>query len=78
MKDRLASNGFTEVKEQDAWKLVGGQSYFFTRNQSSICAFTLGKKVNDGVDLFKIIGCHTDSPVIKLAPNAKIENKHGF
>jgi aspartyl aminopeptidase len=78
MKARLASNGFTEVKEQDKWSLTAGQSYFFTRNQSTICAFTLGKKVDAGIDLFKIVGCHTDSPVIKLAPNSKIDNKHGF
>jgi aspartyl aminopeptidase len=41
-------------------------------------AFTLGNKVKQGVDLYKIIGCHTDSPVLKLAPVAKLENKCGF
>ena len=54
-----------------------GSSYFFTRNHSTIVAFTLGNKVNQGVDLFKIVGCHTDSPVLKLAPHTKIDNKLG-
>ena len=28
--------------------------------------------------MFKVIGCHTDSPVIKLAPITKAEDKYGF
>ena len=78
IKDHLAQNGFVQVHEQDKWNLEGGKSYFYTRNQSSIVAFTLGKKCNAGVDLFKIVGCHTDSPVLKLAPFTKIDNKCGF
>jgi len=72
--DELASNGFQEIKEVDKWNLEAGKSYYFTRNQSTIVAFTLGNKVQQGVDLFKIVGCHTDSPVIKLAPHSKIDN----
>lgn len=78
MKDQLHTNGFTEVKEQDKWSLTPGQSYFFTRNQSTIVAFTLGNKCSAGIDLFKIVGCHTDSPVLKLAPHSKLDNKVGF
>jgi aspartyl aminopeptidase len=57
---------------------VPGNSYYFTRNKSTIVAFTLGQKVNEGVENFKIVGCHTDSPVLKLAPHSKQENKCGF
>ena len=32
IKNRLATNGFAEVKEQDKWTLEGGKSYFYTRN----------------------------------------------
>lgn len=38
----------------------------------------MGKNVKDNIDLFKVVGCHTDSPVLKLAPIAKIDNKFSF
>lgn len=77
MKDLLAGNDFTEIKEIDAWNLVPGKAYFFTRNQSTIIAFVMGDKCAEGPSVYKIIGCHTDSPVIKLAPSNKAENKSG-
>ena len=62
----------------DSWDLTPGQAYYFTRNASTIVAFTLGNRCRAGIDLFKIVGCHTDSPVLKLAPHAKVEDKFGF
>ena len=53
--------------------MEAGKSYYFTRNGSTIVAFTVGKKAAaKGVDLFKIIGCHTDSPCLKTAPVTKV------
>lgn len=78
MKDELKNNGFCELKEADKWALEAGKSYFFTRNHSTIVAFTLGNQIKNTVDLFKIVGCHTDSPVLKLAPVAKLDNRCGF
>jgi len=77
MKDLLAGNSFEEIKEIDAWKLEGGKGYYFTRNNSTIVAFVTGNKCSEGVSVYKIIGCHTDSPCIKLAPSNKIDNKFG-
>lgn len=77
-KDELANGGFTEIKEADKWNLQAGGNYFFTRNHSTVVAFTVGKQVKEAIDLFKVVGCHTDSPVLKLAPLAKLDNKNGF
>jgi aspartyl aminopeptidase len=78
MKDKLAAAGFNEIQEQDKWSLTPGQSYFLTRNQSCVIAFTLGTQTAEGIDFFKAIGCHTDSPVLKLAPHSKVDNKLGY
>ena len=79
IKDELKGNGFNEIKEIDKWNLTAGESYYFTRNHSTVVAFTLGDKVaTEGLELFKIVGCHTDSPVLKLAPHTKVDNKFGF
>ena len=65
MSDTLSSKGFVELKEADAWKLVPNGRYFLTRNDSSLIAFVVGSK-----PAFKIIGAHTDSPNLRLKPQA--------
>ena len=74
-KNVLASNGFTELKESEAWShLEWGKGYYFTRNHSTICSFLSGKNTaNAELQSFKIVGCHTDSPVLKIAPCSKLE-----
>ena len=77
-KSLLSNNNFVEIKETDQWSLEKGKGYYFTRNGSTICAFLTGGKCGDEpVKNFKIIGCHTDSPVLKVAPRSKIE-KFGY
>ena len=74
-KNVLASNGFTELKESEAWGgLEWGKGYYFTRNHSTICAFLSGKnEAGAALHSYKIVGCHTDSPVLKIAPCSKLE-----
>ena len=73
-KNVLANNGFTELKETQKWNVEPGKGYYFTRNGSTICAFLTGAKCKaDPVSSFKIVGCHTDSPVLKIAPKSKKE-----
>lgn len=61
----LEQNGFQEIKENSAWSLKAGGSYYFTRNSSCMIAFTLGNSslAQSG---FRIIGAHTDSPNFKI------------
>ena len=42
--DMLTAAGFTEVKEEESWKLEAGGRYFVTRNQSSVIAFKVPGK----------------------------------
>lgn len=63
----------------DKWTLEAGKGYFFTRNNSTLVAFNIGKKAADeGISMFKIIGCHTDSPVLKLSPVSKAADRGGY
>ena len=49
-----------------------------TRNYSSFAAFTIGnippipeEAEGRGIQAFKVVGCHTDSPCLKIAPISK-------
>lgn len=66
---KLDIAGFKPIAEKDFWSLEPGK-YYFTRNLSSILVFTIGNKVNLKETSFAIVGGHTDSPSLRLAPNA--------
>ena len=53
---------------RSSWSLVKGEKYFLSRNNSTLVAFTLGKKLNKAKTCFKIVGAHSDSPNLRLAP----------
>jgi aspartyl aminopeptidase len=69
-KKELKSAGFLQIYESDPWNLEPGKKYFYTRNNSCIIAFNVGKKFNPEESCFKIIGAHTDSPSLRIAPNS--------
>lgn len=72
VEQRLKNHGFTQLKETQAWQLTPGNSYFVIRGGASIIAFTLGQQevVDTGL---RIIGAHTDSPGLRLKPQAAFE-----
>ena len=70
----LSESGFSELREHVPWSLIPGRKYYFTRNESSIFAFIIGKDFTPSDSAFRIIGTHTDSPCPKLAPNSKISS----
>ena len=76
--EKLEKLGFEALYEGDVWlkSLKKGGKYYFTRNGSSIIAFTVGSKYESG-NGFKIIGAHTDSPNLKLKPRTKRPSNNG-
>ena len=68
-KKVLTEAGFTEISEADEWNLSAGDKCFFTRNSTTLAAFIVGKGCANGPpQSFKVIGCHTDSPCLRMAP----------
>ncbi|MCJ8344464.1 M18 family aminopeptidase, partial [bacterium] len=71
-KELLLDSGFVELFEKDQWNIQTGKKYLVCRNDSSIVAFKTPKSdmVANG---FRMAGAHTDSPCLKLKPNAEIK-----
>ncbi|MDD2358426.1 MAG: M18 family aminopeptidase [Thiovulaceae bacterium] len=68
MSGMLLNAGFIELDEKQDFNLVVGQSYFIVRADSSIIAFNY----YDGFE-YLLVGAHTDSPNLKIKPNAEIK-----
>ncbi len=67
---KLECAGYQRLYEADSWQLAQGQGYYVTRNDSSIIAFKLGEDpIADGINM---VGAHTDSPCLKVKPEAGI------
>lgn len=66
---QLASFNFKKLDETLSWSLASGGRYYVVRDESSVIIFVLGQKplVETG---FKMIGAHTDSPGLRIKPNA--------
>jgi aspartyl aminopeptidase len=60
---------FVRLDETEKWQLQTGRRYYVVRDDSSIILFVLGNKplAESG---FRIIGAHTDSPGLRVRPNA--------
>lgn len=68
----LEGNGYQKLSDGIEWELAPRSKYFVTRNDSSIIAFNTGKSAT-GVN---IVGAHTDSPCLKIKPQADISNQY--
>lgn len=72
---KLKGLGYTELFETDVWAgpdktatIVAGGKYFYSRNCSTLVAFVVGGKVAGVSAAFKVVGAHSDSPVLKVKP----------
>ena len=73
LRKELKENDYTELKEFEDYKLVKGGRYFVIRNNSSIIAFNIGKKLSD--PSLHLTASHSDCPSFKLKPNSLIVTK---
>lgn len=67
---------FIKLDELVKWQLKPGGRYYVIRDDSSIILFVLGKKPLLETGL-KLVGAHTDSPGLRVKPNA-INCKEGL
>ena len=69
IESQLLAFQFVKLEENAAWQLLAQGRYYVIRDDSSIIMFVMGLKplLETG---FKIIGAHTDSPGLRIKPNA--------
>ncbi len=73
---RLTAAGFSEVSERDVFRFSPGEKRYVVRGGSTIIAFVIG--ADSPADAgFRVIGAHTDSPNLRVKPNADA-SKHGY
>ncbi|SEK48875.1 aspartyl aminopeptidase [Stigmatella aurantiaca] len=68
---RLAQQGYRALDEGEPWTLQPGDRVFVIRGGTSIAAFHLGTQPVDRAG-FRLVGSHTDSPNLRLKPNAAV------
>jgi aspartyl aminopeptidase len=73
VEQRLLSQGFTQLHETQAWQIKPAGRYYVIRGGASIIAFTLGSQALTETG-FRMVGAHTDSPSLRLKPNAAYGN----
>lgn len=72
MRAALLAEGYVELIEEDNWVIEDSGKYFVTRNESSLIAFTT-PVLDVSQTGWRMIGAHTDSPCLKLKPNAHVD-----
>lgn len=73
---RLAAVGFRELSESEPWQLSAGDARTVVRGDGSLLAFQIGTEMPAAAG-FRVIGAHTDSPNLRLKPQADLRN-HGY
>ena len=76
MRKRLLEKGFQECFETDHWESQPNSKQFTVRSETSIAAWISGSD-NPAESGFRIIGAHTDSPNLRLKPQAEI-SENGY
>ena len=73
LRTMLLENGFAELSEKEQFLLEEGKDYFVTRNDSSIVAFRMPRKVSGKETAgFRLVATHSDSPTFKVKHNPEM------
>lgn len=73
----LQNAGFTLLDPSQRWQLKPGEKYVMTRNGTAVFAVVTGT-VPPAEAGFNIIASHSDSPTLKIKPNAEIYCEGGL
>lgn len=74
-KKALLFKGYTDLPEDEPWKLVPDGKYFTTRNGSSLIAFRTPAASPSG---FQITASHSDSPTFKIKANPELKEGEAY
>lgn len=78
ISEELEKNGFRRLNPQEPLgKVVAGDKFFVTKNDSSIYAFRIGNKPIADAG-FHMICAHCDSPTFRIKPNAEMLTEGGI
>ena len=69
--EMLSGSGFVRLKEGEAWDLKKGGRYYVVRNNSSVIAFDIPKKIKDYH--FQTAASHGDSPTYKVKAEGELQ-----
>lgn len=70
----LKENGFKPLIENQPWQFKKNGRYYVVRDGASIIAFVIGNQALADTG-FRIVGAHTDSPGLRLKPNAALSSQ---
>ncbi len=70
----LDAAGFSRIEEGDTWSLEPGARHYVVRGGGSLAAFEVGR-VAPAEAGFRIVGAHTDSPNLRIKPNADVHRE---
>ena len=75
VRSRLDDAGFVRLDPRESWKLEPGGKYYITKNSSAIFAFVVSTE--GPASGFRIISAHSDSPCLRVKPNAEMISDGG-
>lgn len=72
-EERLEHAGFERLEYKEEWELATGDKYYVNHHDTTLFAFTVGKKWGAGMaPQIRIAAAHTDFPCLRIKPSADV------